>query len=46
MTRYRFCRLVLWSGFALAALGVMVPQPSLAQDEEKPYQIKDGVVYW
>ena len=46
MTRYRFCRLVLWSGFALAALGVMVPQPSLAQDEEKPYQIKDGVVDW
>lgn len=46
MTRYRLCRLVLWSGFALAALGVMVPQPSLAQDEEKPYQIKDGVVDW
>ncbi len=46
MTRYRLCRLVLWSGFALAALGVMGPQPSLAQDEEKPYQIKDGVVDW
>ena len=46
MTRNRHCRWILCFGFALAALGVMGPLPSLAQDEETPYQIKDGVVDW